>query len=65
MPNIGDIYSVEIFYDDNPSESKIRPVLVIDVEDNICLFVEITTTSPKTPPTYYDQFKEPPLPCNK
>lgn len=61
MAYIGDIYSVRVFYDDNPSQYKTRPVLVVNVEEGLSLYTiaEITRTSPKTPPTYFDQFKEP------
>ncbi len=61
MANIGDIYSVKIFYDDNPSQHKTRPVLVVNVEEELGLYTiaEITRTGPKNPPTYFDQFKEP------
>lgn len=61
MASIGDIYSVRIFYDDNPSQYKTRPVLVVnlDKELNLYTIAEITRTGPKTPPTYFDQFKEP------
>jgi mRNA interferase MazF len=56
---IGDIYSVEIYFEDNPSQSKLRPVLIIDIEDNVYLFAEITSVAPNNPPAYYDQFKIP------
>lgn len=61
MSNIGEIHSVIIYYDKNPEDYKIRPVLIIDFDDdtNICTFAEITSSPPKTPPTYYDQYKEP------
>ena len=61
MAGIGDIYSVKIFYEDDPSQYKTRPVLVVDVEEELSLYTiaEITRTSPKNPPTYFDQFKEP------
>lgn len=59
MANVGDIYTVEIFFEDFPDQSKLRPVLIVDVEDNLYLFAEITSTPPKAPPTYFDRFKEP------
>lgn len=61
MAGIGDIYSVKVFYNDNPSQYETRPVLVVNLEEVLGLYTiaEITRTGPKTPPTYFDQFKEP------
>ena len=59
MASIGEIYTVEIFFDDDPSKSKLRPVLIINAENNIYTFAEITSTPPKVPPTYFDRFKKP------
>jgi hypothetical protein len=38
MPNIKEIYRVKIFFEDNPSEFKIRPILIIDVDPDSGLF---------------------------
>lgn len=61
MPDIREIYRVKIFFEDNPFEFKIRPILIIDVNLDSGLFTitEITSSQPKVPPSYYDQFKEP------
>ncbi|KUO73230.1 MAG: hypothetical protein APF81_14015 [Desulfosporosinus sp. BRH_c37] len=50
-----------IFFEDNPSEFKIRPILIIEVDPDSALFTiaEITSSQPKIPPTYHDRFKEP------
>lgn len=59
MPNKGDIYSANVFYQKTSGPSKARPVLIIN--DNSIggyTIVEITSISPKDPPGYYDKFKE-------
>ncbi|RSK56635.1 type II toxin-antitoxin system PemK/MazF family toxin [Bacillus canaveralius] len=60
--DVGDIYYVDIAFEDDQTFSKERPVVVIDVEDGDILILtisEITTTAPNTPPKYHDQFKSP------
>ena len=61
MPDIREIYRVKVFFGENPSEFKIRPVLVIDADPDSRLYTitEITSSPPRVPPTYHDQFKEP------
>ncbi|AVB12165.1 type II toxin-antitoxin system PemK/MazF family toxin [Bacillus subtilis] len=63
MTQVGDIYLVEVAFEDDPSKSKERPVVVIDVDeqDNITVLAisEITSQGPKNPPKYFDQFKTP------
>lgn len=61
MPSVGEIHSVIIYFENNPQDFKIRPVLIIDIDanTNICTFAEITSSGPKNPPSFYDQFKEP------
>lgn len=61
MPDIRHIYSVRVFFEDNPSEFKIRPILIIEVDHDSALFTitEITSSLPKVPPTFHDRFKEP------
>ncbi len=62
MAKTGDIYSVRIFYEDNTQEYKNRPVLIINVEEDLVNFytvAEITKSAPSNPPRYYDRFKEP------
>ncbi|MHB1405546.1 MAG: type II toxin-antitoxin system PemK/MazF family toxin [Desulfitobacteriaceae bacterium] len=61
MPDIREIYRVKVFFEDNPSEFKIRPILIVDFDTDSALFTitEITSTQPKVPPTYHDRFKEP------
>lgn len=49
MADVGDIFTVEIFFEDFPDKSKLRPVLIVDVEDNLYLVAEITSTPPKMP----------------
>jgi mRNA interferase MazF len=56
--DIKDICSIKIFFKGNFGKSKIRPVLILNKTDEKYTIVEITSESPKNPPTYYDQFKE-------
>jgi mRNA interferase MazF len=60
MINIGNIYWLEVFYEDE-DESKVRPVLVVnyDKNSNLLTIAEITSSPPNNPLTYFDQFKEP------
>ncbi|MEL7658597.1 MAG: hypothetical protein AAGU75_22120, partial [Bacillota bacterium] len=61
MPNIREIYRVRIFFEDDPTQFKTRPILIIDVDSDSELFTitEITSSMPKNPPTYHDRYKEP------
>lgn len=61
MPDLREIYRVKIYFEDDPSQFKIRPILIIDVDSDSGLFTitEITSSKPKVPPTYHDQYKEP------
>lgn len=63
MIQVGDIYLVEVAFEDDPSKSKPRPVVIIDVDKNnnvtFLAISEITSQSPSNPPKYYDQFKSP------
>jgi hypothetical protein len=56
----GDIYSVFFKYEDR-SGGKTRPVLIVDVENDIALGVAIKITSkgPKNPPTPHDAYRIP------
>ena len=60
MINIGDIYLVNIYFKGFSGNYKTRPVLIInnDNSQSICTIAEITSKPPKSPPSYYDQFKE-------
>lgn len=53
-----EIYYAKIFYEDEPSKFKIRPVLVLNCRNNgDLLIVEITSKPINNPPKYYDNFK--------
>ncbi len=57
---IGEIFWLEIEYEDLPDESKRRPAIIIDKrEDSIFILVSTTTQSPSDPPSYFDQYKIP------
>ncbi len=60
-PCIKDIYLMKVYFKGVSGDYKIRPVLVIDYDDELQLYtiVEVTTVPPKSPPGYYDKFKEP------
>ncbi len=56
----GDIFWLEIQYEDIPGESKIRPAIIIDkIENYYFILISTTTQSPSNPPSYFDQFKIP------
>lgn len=58
MPNIGDIYTVRIYFQGTSGPYKTRPILIINTDGVMYTIAEITSEGPKDPPTYYDQFKE-------
>lgn len=58
MFEIGEVYWLEVEYEDIPNESKRRPAIIIDKkEDRLFILVSTTSQSPKDPPSYFDQFK--------
>lgn len=60
MFEIGEIFWLEVEYEDIPNESKRRPAIIIDnKDDSLFILVSTTSQSPKDPPSYYDQFKIP------
>jgi len=60
MFEIGEVYWLEVEYEDIPNESKRRPAIIIDKkEDRLFILVSTTSQSRKDPPSYFDQFKIP------
>lgn len=62
--SVGDIYKVLISFEDDPSQNKSRPAVIIDIQDSedsifIAILSPITGSAPKKPPTYYDAYKVP------
>ncbi len=58
--DIGNVFWLEVEYEDMPSESKRRPVIIIDrKEDSLFILISTTTQSPSDPPSYFDRFKIP------
>ena len=57
---MGEIFWLEVDFEDIPSESKRRPAIIVGIIEND-LFILISTTSkyPSEPPSYFDQFKIP------
>jgi mRNA interferase MazF len=59
-PNIGDIYKVLIYFEDDETQYKSRPAVIINIqEDKYFTIAEITSIPPNVPPKYYDSFKVP------
>lgn len=59
MADIGDVYTVMIYFKGQEGDYKPRPVVVLNtLGNNQYTIVEITSIKPKESPTYFDQFKE-------
>lgn len=59
---LGEIYWIEVGYEDFPEESKVRPAIIVGEEDRALLILVATTSvPPNDPPKYFDQFKIPVL----
>jgi mRNA interferase MazF len=59
---LGEIYWIEVGYEDFPDESKIRPAVIVGEEDrSLLILVATTSVPPNDPPKYFDQFKIPVL----
>ncbi len=57
---IGEVFWLEVEYEDTPDESKRRPAIIVGKrEDSLFILVSTTTQSPKDPPSHFDQFKIP------
>jgi len=57
---LGEIYWLNVGYQDSPTESKIRPVIIIGIEDDeLLLLVATTSVPPKDPPKHFDKYKIP------
>lgn len=61
MPfDLGEMFWLEVEYEDDPNESKRRPAIIVSkIENNLFILVSTTSQSPSDPPSYYDQFKIP------
>ncbi|WP_124113415.1 type II toxin-antitoxin system PemK/MazF family toxin [Paenibacillus xylanexedens] len=59
-PEISEVWSAAIYYKGTSGTSKIRPVLIVNIneESDIVTIQEITGVKPDVPPTYYDDFKQ-------
>ncbi|EJR29729.1 MULTISPECIES: type II toxin-antitoxin system PemK/MazF family toxin [Bacillus cereus group] len=59
---LGHIYYIDKAFEDDPSQSKRRPAIIVDIdEQNDTIYTLVATTSQgrKDPPKHYDQFKHP------
>ncbi|WAH36347.1 type II toxin-antitoxin system PemK/MazF family toxin [Alicyclobacillus dauci] len=58
---VGDIYSIRVEFEEDPQQAKIRPVVILYIDDNekpVVAFVHpITSKAPQDPPKYHDNFK--------
>jgi len=61
MPfDLGEIFWLEVEYEDDPNEFKRRPAIIVGkIENSLFILVSTTSQSPNDPPSYYDQFKIP------
>jgi len=64
MADIRDIYVVRIYYENDIKNFRNRPIIIINktveqLKEKFFTISEITGAKPKTPPSYYDNFKEP------
>ncbi|MDD4049189.1 MAG: type II toxin-antitoxin system PemK/MazF family toxin [Clostridia bacterium] len=57
---IGEIFWLEVSYEDIPNESKVRPAIIIGKsKDNSFILVSTTSQAPSEPPSHFDQYKIP------
>jgi mRNA interferase MazF len=58
--NVGDIFWLDVEFEDEPDSSKRRPTIIIgSTSDEVFVLVSTTSQPPSDPPSYYDQFKIP------
>lgn len=58
--SLGEIFWSEVEYEQEPGESKIRPVIIVaESEDDLLILVSTTSQPPDDPPKYHDQYKIP------
>jgi mRNA interferase MazF len=58
--NTGDIFWLDVEFEDDPESSKRRPALIIgSTADELIILVSTTSQPPSDPPSFYDQFKIP------
>lgn len=59
---LGEIYRIEKAFEDDPSQSKIRPAVVVDIDEetgNVISVVATTSQGKKESPSYFDKYKFP------
>jgi len=57
---IGDLFYLDVAYENNPSIVKNRPVLLLDeYENNVLLLISTTTKGRRHPLKWYDDYKIP------
>ena len=57
---LGEIYWLKIGYQDNPSELKTSPVIIVNIDDDeLLILVAATSIPPHDPPKYFDRYKIP------
>lgn len=55
---IGDMFMVRLVYSDNPDQSKMRPIVIIDMDDDDFLYVKFTSRGPKNNYSPHEKLKQ-------
>ena len=44
---IGDMFKIRLAYEDSPEQSKMRPIVIIDIDDDDLFYVKFTSKAPQ------------------
>lgn len=55
---IGDMYKARIAYEDDPDQSKMRPIVIVDINDDDFIYVKFTSQPPKNTYGRYEKLKK-------
>lgn len=56
---IGDMFKLRIFYEDQPDQTKMRPIVIVDMDDDDLIYVKFTSQGPKNDCSIYENLKIP------
>lgn len=56
--NIGDMYNLRLVYVDKPDQSKMRPIVIIEVDDDDFIYIKFTSQGPKNDYSRYEKLKK-------
>nr|WP_240986842.1 type II toxin-antitoxin system PemK/MazF family toxin [Acididesulfobacillus acetoxydans] len=57
---LGEVFWLDVAYEDAPDESKRRPVIIVaKAENEFLILVATTSVPPHDPPKYHDRYKIP------